>query len=479
MDEVKWYESCSLESIKNIIKDNINTASRSFVAIGYYLKNVRDRELYLEDGYQSIWEFAQGEFGIGKSSSSRFMAINDRFSKDGNSPILLEQYKDFSSSKLSEMLTMTDEQLEHISITTTRAEIREIKQADKGVAPAQQKTVSEIHMINPSGKCIHRSEFACTLPEAAKLATLNGENCSSSCCWNCEKHSGCGYECNSSAHRHIVNEQSEVVVETNETVIKELESVIPEKECGNCNYNDMDPDKYREDHPGTKEFPCNNCDDKLNHWMPKIEGFNHPVDELEEIETVEADIIQRVPEEDETQEAIDPEHYTCQDIRDELNKLIEYVGMYRKNNDTAPGRRKAKMRLDAMVLLDEEMRKPPVIEESEPVQPELPILKNNDQRKEWAENYKSWGEWYYDENIDCHYYKYDFPNGDRLVVEEYLERELYWGKDKRDSHFFHLLQKEKLKYEKNKTYENKYEHDTTSMTEIVEYLKEIQKKGES
>jgi hypothetical protein len=54
--------------------------------------------------------------------------------------------------------------------------------------------------------------------------------------------------------------------------------------------------------------------------------------------------------------------------------------------------------------------------QSEPVQPELPILKNNDQRKEWAENYKAWGEWYYDENIDCHYYKYDFQNGDRLIV---------------------------------------------------------------
>ncbi|WMJ85471.1 hypothetical protein [Anaerocolumna sp. MB42-C2] len=38
MDEVKWYENSSLESIKNIIKDNINTASRSFLAIGYYLK---------------------------------------------------------------------------------------------------------------------------------------------------------------------------------------------------------------------------------------------------------------------------------------------------------------------------------------------------------------------------------------------------------------------------------------------------------
>ncbi|MDF2611342.1 MAG: hypothetical protein K0R92_2816, partial [Lachnospiraceae bacterium] len=37
MDEVKWYENTPLETIKSIIKDNINIASRSFVAIGYYL----------------------------------------------------------------------------------------------------------------------------------------------------------------------------------------------------------------------------------------------------------------------------------------------------------------------------------------------------------------------------------------------------------------------------------------------------------
>lgn len=36
----------------------------------------------------------------------------------------------------------------------------------------------------------------------------------------------------------------------------------------------------------------------------------------------------------------------------------------------------------------------------EPEQPELPKLKNNDQRKEWLNNYKDWGLWYRDENID-------------------------------------------------------------------------------
>ena len=35
-------------------------------------------------------------------------------------------------------------------------------------------------------------------------------------------------------------------------------------------------------------------------------------------------------------------------------------------------------------------------EESE--QPPLPIMRNNDQRKEWLRNYKAWGLWYTDES---------------------------------------------------------------------------------
>ena len=59
------------------------------------------------------------------------MSINDQFSVSGNSPILLEQYKEFSSSKLSEMLYLSDEQREQVTITTTNVEIRELKNPAK------------------------------------------------------------------------------------------------------------------------------------------------------------------------------------------------------------------------------------------------------------------------------------------------------------------------------------------------------------
>lgn len=49
----------------------------------------------------------------------------------------------------------------------------------------------------------------------------------------------------------------------------------------------------------------------------------------------------------------------------------------------------------------------------------LPHLKNDDQRKEWLQDYKSWGVWYRDDNIGVEYYKYEFPDGTRLIAETY------------------------------------------------------------
>lgn len=113
-----------------------------------------------------------------------------------------------------------------------------------------------------------------------------------------------------------------------------------------------------------------------------------------------------------------------------------------------------------------------------PEQPELPLLKNNDQRKFWIENYKAWGMWYRDENIDVNYYKYDFADGSRLIAAEYPQREFYWSNEIRDEVYYHLVEKRKEKYNGLGTYDEKYQNSTTSVGEIVEYLKEIQKKGE-
>lgn len=115
------------------------------------------------------------------------------------------------------------------------------------------------------------------------------------------------------------------------------------------------------------------------------------------------------------------------------------------------------------------------VQESEVIQPELPALKNNDQRKQWLGDYKTWGLWYRDENIDVNYYKYDFNDGSRLVVAEYPQRQCYRKKNKiEDEHFYHLLQAGKEGYGFN--YNEKYRNSTDSETYLVDFLKNLRKK---
>ena len=115
--------------------------------------------------------------------------------------------------------------------------------------------------------------------------------------------------------------------------------------------------------------------------------------------------------------------------------------------------------------------------EEETTQPELPRLKNNEERKAWLQNYRDWGVWYKDEHIGATYYKYDFDNGARLIAEVYtIPAGEYMPEHER--YYFHLIggpepeRKNGIpKWTRHEAY-NKYPN---SETELVEFLKEIQK----
>lgn len=117
--------------LKKKIADKLNNMANDYITIGYYLKRIRDTEAYKQDGYASLAEFAQKEYGFSEAATSRAIAVNTKFSVDGNTPLLLENYKGFGSSKLSEMLTLSDDDIKLIKETTTVATIREIKKFNK------------------------------------------------------------------------------------------------------------------------------------------------------------------------------------------------------------------------------------------------------------------------------------------------------------------------------------------------------------
>ncbi len=327
-----------------IIKDESFRVQKSFVKIGWYLKHIRDNELFKEDGYASIWECAADQLGYSQATVSRFINICEKFSKNHNSPELDVKYAGFDKSQMIEMLPMEPEQLEKITPEMTVKQIREVKAGDKTLKEPEPETEEDI-----PGQTSIEKDF----PE------------------------------------YMPKEQEE-----------DLEEVKTEV--------------YATSHKEAETY-CSPEAGMLSDETEIIDGEYQEIEKLEEMPVAE-----------------------------------ENLSTYGLPNVS-------------------------VQEPEELIQSELPMLKNNDQRKEWLEQYKEWGLWYRDENIDVNYYKYDFKDGSRLVVAEYPQRQCYWKKNKiEDEYFYHLLQVGKEGYEFK--YNEKYRASTDSETYLVEFLKNLQKK---
>lgn len=126
--------------IKQKLKENISSAKnklnglkKDFVRIGYLLRKIDDNKLYEQDGYKSIAEFAKKECNLSPSDVSRFIKINKRYSIDGNSPELREEFLEYGQSKLAAMLTLPDSDLAMIDPQTSREDIRELNRFNKSV----------------------------------------------------------------------------------------------------------------------------------------------------------------------------------------------------------------------------------------------------------------------------------------------------------------------------------------------------------
>ena len=571
-DIEKWYEKLTYEDAKDLLQEKLTNMKMNFIAAGYFMKYIRDHELYLEDGYANIWEFAEDIYGIKRTTASRWMQMNDRFSVDGNTPILADEYKAFGKSQLQEMLYLEDEQMEEVNPDMTVKEIRELRSPEKklvkpdqdqreyldafarhfiackhdwllqdfqnrvmnvdkspveiknhlgannrtwhfstddGVAHinlfddyvqvwgeegmcigdfdwfylaaaiqrmwnivamenAQKEQKTKCATSHKSGTCIHRPEFSCTLPEASKLAVGDGIDWNRKCCWDCPKRMECGYRCNSAAG-HPIEEQI-----PGQMHVEDYPEILPEPE-------DTDSDIDNDEDNVVIEQPEN----VINQTESVIEDDENVIDaEYTEVAAENTEV-----EEMRCQEAVNLDELTFSQIAiwDYLEEEERTLAEYEKVNSEDGGlplnlMMRQRMLVKGLRLLmeheadqdDQEEDDEP--EEFEPVQPELPVLRNNDQRKEWLKDYKSWGLWYRDENIDVNYYKYDFSDGSRLVVAEYPQRRVYWKPNEfADEHYYHLLEKNCKCCTSEKRFDRTYMHSTDSETYLVEFLKNLQK----
>lgn len=595
-EKKEWYQTVSLEDAKAFIKANIMSAARNFNAVGYYLKHIRDNELFREEGYATIGEFAQVEFGISKSTASRYMKMNDRFSKDGNSPFLDEKYKSFDKSKLQEMLLLTDEQLEQVTPDMKVQQIREMRKPKEvpyyemegqmefemdfpeimpdpeANLPVQSQTftmdVSDMFAGDPiepagdpmiqepvaisqqpekTGLCLHRPQFPCTLAEEDKQVAGDGADCTHSCCWDCPDHGKCRLECYASAQRpepELPKEQqkpenaAEIAAEPEEKQDPMSDHSFRERHCNalarkmiqcwkpwfeqdfqNRVLNVTESEKQIKEKnnrssnrtwyfpgPDGEMMHVNMFDGYIQFWESECLGncdwfylcaaiqrmwqemameearkrFEQPIDKNDnkqqepDPEVIDAEFTEIKP----------AEKYTPRYFLEKEKKLLDEMTEVFKDEkpENIPQEMYAHKKivvaaLAAMVrdLENEEIKKQ--MEEEKPQQPELPKLKNNDQRAAFVDAYATWPIWIETRETGERYYRYELPDA-AMVVKVYFHKCFDYNAPagKWEDRFhddwgnpeYYLMQDEKH-----------FKDCQTNRSALIDYLKEIQKKGEN
>ena len=523
--DAEWYRDVSLEDAEVFIRSNLQSAVRSVIATGFYLKHIRDNELYLEAGYKNINEYAMDRFGLSASATSRYITRNTRFSRGGNSPLIDDRFKDFSKSQLQEMLGMSDEQLEQITPDMTVREIRSMarpKEVPYIEIPGQTE-LKEIpgFMPEPSG----RREMAATdlfqdeevLPGIEEPEELPGET-------------------HEVAVTELLGEETEPV-ETEDTSAGEIatsQQETPMSDYGfrekQCNalarrliqawkpwflqdfqhrvMNVVESEKQiKEKIKGSsrtwffkgdtgKIMHANLFDGYIQFWedacLGNCEWFYlcaaiqrmWNVIALEDAQKISDDLNAANCTPDVTSNAAEKQQAEPEEQLDDTEFLKKVL--HRENellnkflaipdvdiND--PVIRKQQLIVGALesILCDlEEQKLKEELEKAEPDQPELPILKNDNQRKAFIDDYATWPIWIDNQETGERYYRYDLPDGTSFVIKTYHSMLYDWKAD--------VTMRYKEGYGANEEYllePGKFFRDCrANRTTLIEKLKEIQK----
>ncbi|WP_051464019.1 hypothetical protein [Lacrimispora indolis] len=370
--------------------------------------------------------------------------------------------------------------------------------------------------------CPHRDGYSCTVLAENREVPGDGSNCGSSCCWICRYQGRCELECNASAGRNGEIPKYDAAWATKfwaEQYPKRRNSVL--RVCREQK-NNSDRAKAVQMFLAPAGYSGQACDGNRFHFSSFTAGIDfhigkvdfhlkygrfvqelaalypdseepEPVPEKPEIVTPKHESVpeepEPVPEPRET--VIDGEYVEVPPeqelsarsiLEEEKAELHNWVKVYQDEGlEMPPMVERQKIIVAALTTMVEDMEAP---EPAKQEQPELPSLKNNDQRKEFIENYTTWPIWVDQKETGERYYRYDLSDKIAMVVKVSLKHTWKSGKETKDCEYgakqYYLLGV-KSEWSPNKSV--CIEDDTrtfyecsSNMSALVEYLKEFQKK---
>ena len=466
--DTEWYRDVSLEDAEVFIRSNLQSAVRSVIATGFYLKHIRDNELYLEAGYKNINEYAMDRFGLSASATSRYITRNTRFSRGGNSPLIDDRFKDFSKSQLQEMLGMSDEQLEQVTPDMTVREIRSMarpKEVPYIEIPGQTE-LKDIPGVMPEERA---ESFEASTAELFDVE--EDENMVQSV-------AGKPISQEISITELVEEEDAEIATSQllpEETAANEQrnESIdaAEKQQMGHClhrpEYECSLPEKYMH-RPGSGTDCAHECCwECAKHGECKLE-CNSSADRPETEEEIATSQTDTEASENEMKERTDMEilRELLERKKQLLSKCLRAPGIDKSDEHI----RMQKLEVGALASMLCELED---LEEKKdrPKQPELPQLKNNDQRAAFIDAYETWTLWIDNQETGERYYRYDLPDGTSFVIKTYHSMLYDWKAD--------VAMRYKEGYGANEEYlleSGKFFRDCrANRTTLIEKLKEIQR----
>ena len=464
----EWYRDVSLEDAEVFIRSNLQSAVRSVIATGFYLKHIRDNELYLEAGYKNVNEYAMDRFGLSASATSRYITRNTRFSRGGNSPLIDDRFKDFSKSQLQEMLGMSDEQLEQVTPDMTVREIRSMarpKEVPYIEIPGQTE-LKDIPGVMPEERA---ESFEASTAELFDVE--EDENMVQSV-------AGKPISQEISITELVEEEDAEIATSQllpEETAANEQrnESIdaAEKQQMGHClhrpEYECSLPEKYMH-RPGSGTDCAHECCwECAKHGECKLE-CNSSADRPETEEEIATSQTDTEASDNEMKERTDMEilRELLERKKQLLSKCLRAPGIDKSDEHI----RMQKLEVGALASMLCELED---LEEKKdrPKQPELPQLKNNDQRAAFIDAYETWTLWIDNQETGERYYRYDLPDGTSFVIKTYHSMLYDWKAD--------VAMRYKEGYGANEEYllePGKFFRDCrVNRTALIEKLKEIQR----
>lgn len=518
--EQRYYNGpVTLEEAESYITSGLVSTARNYVAIGYWLRRIRDGKLYEEEGHQNFEQYVHEKYGKDKGWASKCIKVNQQLSKEGDSPLLDSRYRDYSTYQLVELAYMTEEQREQATPEQTIKQLQEIRKPkeipyyDIDGQQEMEKDYPEVipvvmSQLFPGEEIPEQEEQEPTVVEQAEVSQYfetkqepvpgeprkcitgkskygfcvccgkDGVQCCAACVESCNGR--CGWleeqtektpaadETENAAEKQQEEPQDSMTIRG---FIKHWKETCPGD--FNLTLRAMRAGKDAGEKAKSIQralapygFHCVSCsgysfefrsfsggmdwmvDGRKIHlkygrlanellcmydpYMPQFDA--KPVPPTNEPQSSELRSITEDPEKqvdvnsedyEESDDASSAEITDLQLLRDMLERKKRLLA----TNLAIPGidesdehirMQKLEVAALASAVCDlENLIEPEETVDEKPEQPELPYLRNNDQRAAFIDAYESWPLWIETKETGERYYRYDLPDGTRFVVKTY------------------------------------------------------------